>query len=81
MEFGFYPQPPVSNLFHLFADAVAFHGVENHAAMHSALRANGTAAAFDPRCVPVFADHKSSSLPHFIIGTTQGQLITGRMDD
>ncbi|EOD25240.1 hypothetical protein EMIHUDRAFT_450486 [Emiliania huxleyi CCMP1516] len=68
MEFGFYPQPPVSNLFHLFADAVAFHGVENHAAMHSALRANGTAAAFDPRCVPVFADHKYSCLPHFIIG-------------
>ena len=26
MEFGFYPQPPVSNLFALFNDAVAFHG-------------------------------------------------------
>jgi hypothetical protein len=26
MEFGFYPQPPVSNLFSLFSDAVAFHG-------------------------------------------------------
>jgi len=26
MEFGFYPQPPVSNLFLLCQDAVAFHG-------------------------------------------------------
>jgi len=26
MEFGLYSQPPVSNLFSLFQDAVAFHG-------------------------------------------------------
>lgn len=119
MEFGFYPQPPVSNLFSLYKDAVAFHGklappgaggwhpepgcgvssppptppppryaaaaphaptpptpnhrslapgVENHAAMHAALAANGSDAAYDPRCVPVFVDHKYNCLPHFIIG-------------
>ena len=25
-RYGFYPQPPVANLFHLFTDAVAYHG-------------------------------------------------------
>ena len=27
MEYGFYPQPPVANMFHLVSDAVAFDGV------------------------------------------------------
>jgi hypothetical protein len=43
-------------------------GVENHAAMHAALAANSSDAAYDPRCVPVFVDHKYNCLPHFIIG-------------
>jgi len=76
MEYGFYPQPPVANLFHLYTDAVAFHGVEDHREFHSELTAfaatNATdhesAARTDPRCVPVFVDHKYTCLPHFIIG-------------
>ena len=77
MEYGFYPQPPVADLFHLYADAVAFHGVEDHKVMHAAIhtfrkqnetlrRANH--AQTDPRCTPVFVDHKYTCLPHFIIG-------------
>jgi len=31
MEFGLHSQPPVSNLFSPFQDAVAFHGASNHA--------------------------------------------------
>ncbi|KAL1507550.1 hypothetical protein AB1Y20_007171 [Prymnesium parvum] len=68
MEYGFYPQPPVANLFHLFKDAVTFHGVEDHHAMYAALSANATGEAYDSRCVPVFIDHKYNCLPHFIIG-------------
>jgi len=68
MEYGFYPQPPVANLFGLFGDAVSFHGVEDHRAFREALAANASGKAYDPRCVPIFADHKYSCLPHFIIG-------------
>jgi len=68
MEYGFYPQPPVANLFHLFRDAVSFHGVENHHAMFAALSANATGERYDSRCVPIFIDHRYSCLPHFIIG-------------
>ena len=68
MEYGFYPQPPVANLFHLFRDAVAYHGVEDHHAMQAALAANASGEAYDSRCVPVFVDHKYVCLPHFIIG-------------
>ena len=77
MEYGFYPQPPVADLFHLYLDAVAFHGIEDHRAFHEARQAyasrnataNGQARAkTDPRCVPVFVDHKYTCLPHFIIG-------------
>ena len=78
MEYGFYPQPPVGDLFHLYSDAVAFHGVEDHRAMHAALMAyrarrlatGGKGAShvhYDPRCVPVFVDHRYTCLPHFII--------------
>ena len=77
MEYGFYPQPPVADLFHLYTDAVAFHGVEDHKAMHDAITAYraknashklAARAQTDPRCVPVFVDHKYTCLPHFIIG-------------
>ena len=68
MEYGFYPQPPVANLFHLFGDAVSYHGVEDHLAMHAALAANSTGGGYDSRCVPVFVDHKYTCLPHFIVG-------------
>ena len=78
MEYGFYPQPPVADLFHLYADAVAFHGVEDHKQMHASLahwrtqnatsRQEAFESGFDPRCVPVFVDHKYTCLPHFIIG-------------
>ena len=76
MEYGFYPQPPVANLFHLYADAVTYHGVEDHNQLHASLeefrKANASsrsanAAEIDPRCVPVFVDHKYTCLPHFII--------------
>lgn len=36
--------------------------------MHAALSANSSETAYDPRCVPVFVDHKYNCLPHFIIG-------------
>ena len=69
MEYGFYPQPPVANMFHLVSDAVAFHGVEDHHAMHAALKAEAAGGgAYDTRCTPVFLDHKYHCLPHFIIG-------------
>jgi len=45
MEFGFYPQPPVANLFHFFRDAVAFHGVTDHREMHASLAASTAAWA------------------------------------
>lgn len=71
MEYGFYPQPPVANMFQHVRDAVSFHGVEDMNSMFLALQANaagGSGQAFDPRCVPVFVDHKYVCLPHFIIG-------------
>ena len=77
MEYGFYPQPPVADLFHLYSDAVAFHGVEDHKAFHTSRIAfnaqnmsvrHALKAKTDPRCVPVFVDHKYTCLPHFIIG-------------
>ena len=77
MEYGFYPQPPVGNLFHLYADAACFHGVEDHKEMHASLAAYKQTNAstrraslehYDARCVPVFVDHKYTCLPHFIIG-------------
>ena len=78
MEYGFYAQPPVADLFHLYADAVAFHGVEDHAAMHTSLAhwrtQNETSRQlhfqkkYDPRCVPVFLNHRYTCLPHFVIG-------------
>ena len=36
--------------------------------MFSALQAPASGQSFDPRCVPVFVDHKYVCLPHFIIG-------------
>ena len=72
MEYGFYPQPPVADLFHLYSDAVAFHGIEDHGAFHAARdvfaqkNASGRDAqknATDPRCVPVFVDHRYASHP------------------
>ena len=69
MEYGFYPQPPVANMFQHFRDAVSFHGVEDMTSMHRALSANASGGlAYDPRCVPVFVNHKYTCLPHFIIG-------------
>ena len=51
------------------SDAVAFHGVEDHHAMHAALKAEAAGGgAYDTRCTPVFLDHKYHCLPHFIIG-------------
>ena len=63
MEYGFYPQPPVANLFNLYKDAVAFHGIEDHIALHHALeayhKANGTdyaaVATLDPRCACMYS--------------------------
>ena len=75
MEYGFYPQPPVANLFHLYSDAVCFHGVEDHREFHRELEAftssdpsNRLGRNTDPRCTPVFVNHKYTCLPHFIIG-------------
>ena len=76
MEYGFYPQPPVANLFHLYSDAVCFHGVEDHREFHRELEAFASSDASnqqtgrrtDPRCTPVFVNHKYTCLPHFIIG-------------
>ena len=76
MEYGFYPQPPVANMFHLVSDAVAFHGVEDHNAMHAALnqeKAGG--GAYDTRCTPVFLDETilcmRSTLPEVIFVFTR----------
>ena len=68
MEYGFYPQPPGANMFQHFKDAVSFHGVEDMSSMFRALQAPASGQSFDPRCVPVFVDHKYVCLPHFIIG-------------
>ena len=72
MEYGFYPQPPVAELFHLYVDAVAFHGVEDHKAFHEARLAHAVHSAAhggaisaamlrnrtDPRChVPIKPCH------------------------
>ena len=55
-------------MFQHFKDAVSFHGVEDMSSMFRALQAPASGQSFDPRCVPVFVDHKYVCLPHFIIG-------------
>ena len=81
MEYGFYPQPPVANMFHLNVSSLSSAGSTSGCSIRYLSRTTtpwarrddevGEAAgggAYDTRCTPVFLDHKYHCLSHFIIG-------------